>query len=86
MAAIPSLEADPCGRLSRLLAIRDQLITGGGVAETELEQGNGTRRRVKYSAANLDALNREISAAQAACNAASGNKRPTRFAIGGRLS
>jgi len=82
--AIPSLETDPCGRAAALRAIKDQIITGGHVLEAEQEAGNGTRRRVKYSAANLDSLDREIMMAAEACALASG-KRPRRFAIGGRL-
>ncbi len=86
MAAIPTIETDPCGRLLSLREIRDQIMTGQAVSEAEFEQGNGTRRRVKYSAANLDLLNREIIAASDACAAQSGGRRPGRFAIGGRMS
>lgn len=81
--AIPKLEDDPCGRLAALREIRDKLMLGEGVGEVEFEQGNGVRRRVKYTAANLDMLNREIILAGDAC---AGGKRPSRFAIGGRLS
>lgn len=87
MAIIPSLELDPCGRLKALREIRDQLMTGGAVAEAEFEQGNGTRRRVKYSAANREDLNRSIIEAGDACAALNGGgARPGRFAIGGRVS
>jgi hypothetical protein len=71
---------DPCERAKQLKVIRDKLITGQGVAEYEFEAGNGQRRRVKYSAASLDQLNREIAAAENAC-AISQGKRPRRFAI-----
>ena len=86
MATIPTLEADPCGRLAALRAIRDKVVTGGQVLEVELEQGNGTRRRVKYSAADTDALNRMIIEANDACSLQGGGGRPSRFAIGGRMS
>lgn len=86
MAVIPTIEADPCARLAALREARDQVMTGGAVVEAEFEQGNGTRRRVKYSAANLDLLSREIIAASDACAALSGGRRPGRFAIGGRMS
>lgn len=86
MAIIPTLDLDPCGRLAALRAIQDQVVTGGQVIEGEFEQGNGTRRRVKYSAANLSALNRLIGEAEEACNALNGICRPSRFAIGGRMS
>jgi hypothetical protein len=87
MATIPTIEANPCGRLKALREVRDQVMTGGAVTEAEFEQGNGTRRRVKYTAANMDMLNREIIAAGDACAAkTTGVVRPKRFAIGGRMS
>lgn len=86
MAVIPTLEANPCGRLAVLREIRDKIMTGGQVLEAELEQGNGTRRRMKYSAANMDMLNRSIIEAGDACAGASGSGRPSRFAIGGSMS
>lgn len=86
MATIPTLEADPCGRLAALREIRDKIMTGGQVQEAEFEQGNGTRRRVKYGAANMDLLNRAIVEAGDACAGVNGNGRPGRYAIGGRMS
>ena len=86
MAIIPSLADDPCGRLSKLLEIRDRIATGGMVVEAENEQGNGVRRRVKYSTADSSILESEIRLARDACNALSGCTRPGRFAIGGRMS
>lgn len=86
MAAIPTIEDDPCGRLKALREIRDQLMTGQSVSEVDFEQGNGTRRRMRFSSANLDLLNREIEAASDACALSQGNHRPRRFAIGGRMS
>lgn len=86
MAAIPAIDIDPCARLAALREIRDRVLTGGAVTEAEFEQGNGVRRRVKYTAANMDALNREIIAASDACAATRGVCRPGRFAIGGRMS
>lgn len=86
MPVIPTLEADPCGRLAKLREIRDQCMTGGQVVEAEFEQGNGTRRRVKYSQANMDMLNRAIIEAGDACAGQTGTGRPSRFAIGGRMS
>lgn len=86
MADLVSIEVDPCLRVVQLRAIRDRVITGGAVIEAEIEQGNGTRRKIKYSAADRDSLNREIIAATDACSALAGNARPGRFAIGGRVS
>ena len=77
---IPTLEADPCGRAAALKAKRDLIIGGDGVAEYESEQGNGVRRRVKYTAADLARLDGEIRAADRACSLKSG-KRPKRFAV-----
>lgn len=86
MAAIPTIETDPCGRLAALREIRDQIMTGQAVSEAEFEQGNGTRRRVRYTTANLEMLNREIVAAGDACALTKGARRPGRYAIGGRMS
>jgi hypothetical protein len=80
---IPSLEDNPCGRATKLREIRDRVIVGGSVIEAEQEAGHGGRRRAKFSPANLDALDREIAMADAACNLSS-DGRPRRFAIGGR--
>ncbi len=85
MAVIPSLEANPCGRATALRGIRDKLITGGGVLEVEQEAGHGGRRRTRFAAANLEALDRAIAEAETACSLSGGGK-PRRFAIGGRLS
>lgn len=85
MPMIPTIETDPCGRLAALREVRDQLMTGQAIAEAEFEQGNGTRRRMKYSAANMDMLNREILAAGDACAGSAGGRRHGRFAIGGRV-
>ena len=71
---------DPCQRARQLREVRDKLVTGQQVAEYEFESGNGQRRRTKFSAANLIALDKEISKAEAACAAQSGG-RPRRFAI-----
>lgn len=82
---IPTLQADPCGRAAKLREIKDKVITGGSVVEAEQEAGHGGRRRVRFAAADLASLDREISAADAACALKSGG-RPGRFAIGGRMS
>lgn len=76
---IPSLEADPCGRAEALKTKRDIIISGEGVAEFDAEHGNGVRRRVRYTAADLDRLDREIAAAENKCLLKSG-KRGRRFA------
>ena len=80
MTDIPTLEADPCGRATALRALRDQIITGGGVAEYETETGNGVRRRVKYTSADLSRLDAEIAQADNQCRLKSG-KRGRRFAV-----
>ncbi|XHE14374.1 hypothetical protein PCC82_06470 [Agrobacterium deltaense] len=86
MTAIPTLEADPCGRVKALREVRDKVVTGGQIVEGEFEQGNGTRRRMKYSGADLGRLDKMIAEAAAACANLGGVCRPTRFAIGGRMS
>jgi hypothetical protein len=71
---------DPCARAKQLKAIRDQIITGQQVEQTEFEAGNGVRRRVQFGRFNLAALNAEIATAEAACLVKQG-KRPRRFAV-----
>ncbi len=84
-APIPSLEDDPCGRAKALRAIRDAIITSGSVTELDKEHGNGVRRRLRWSTADLGRLDREIAAAENRCLLKSG-KRGRRFAVtpGGR--
>ena len=77
--ALPSLETDPCGRAAALKAKKDAIITGSGVLEIDKEHGNGVRRRVRFGAANMAALDAEIRTADNACRAKQG-KRPMRFA------
>jgi len=78
---IPSLDCDPCGRAVALKGKRDEIILGGGVAEYDQEHGNGVRRRVKYTAADLNRLDAEIRSADRACALKSG-KRPQRHVVG----
>ena len=80
---IPTLENDPCGRATALRAARDTIITGTGVAEYDAEHGNGVRRRVRYTAADLSRLDGEIRAAERACALKNG-KRPARHAVRSR--
>lgn len=80
MTEIPSLEADPCGRLTALRSVRDKVITGNGVAEFESESGNGVRRRVKYSSADMARLDAQIAEADTSCRRKSG-KPGRRFAV-----
>lgn len=77
---IPSLEDDPCARAAALRARRDKIIAGGNVSEYEAEHGNGVRRRVRYTAADLERLDTEIATAEAACRRKSG-RRSNRFAV-----
>lgn len=71
---------DPCERAKQLRAIRDEVVIGGRAVETEIEQGNGTRRRVKFATANLAALNQLIAEADALCDKQNG-RCARRFAI-----
>lgn len=73
--SIPTLSDDPCGRAAKLRALRDQLITGGGVIEFESDHGNGVRRQVRYAQADLPRLDQEIAAAEVACGDARGARR-----------
>ncbi len=78
--AIPSLKDDPCGRAEALKAKRDAIITGDGLSEYDAEHGNGVRRRVRYSAADLKRLDDEIRTADRACALKDG-KRHARHAV-----
>lgn len=86
MTTIPTLEADPCGRLAALRTVQDTLLIGGSATEVEFEQANGVRRRVRFTAVNAAGLRAAIAEAQAACDLRNGVTRSTRYAIGGRMS
>lgn len=77
---IPSLEDDPCARAAALRARRDVIVGGEGVSEYDAEHGNGVRRRVRYTAADLKRLDDDIREAEAACRRKQG-KKPRRFAV-----
>lgn len=77
---IPDLETHPCERAAALRARRDKIITGDNVSEYDAEHGNGVRRRVRYTAADLARLDQEIATAEAACRRKKG-LRPKRFAV-----
>ena len=76
--AIDPIE-NPCERARQLRAKRDEIIIGNGVLEYDSEQGNGVRRRVRYSSADLARLDREIAAAERLCRIQKG-QRGARFA------
>lgn len=80
VGAIPTLADDPCGRAIALKAKRDEIAFGDGVAELDMEHGNGVRRRIKYNAASLPRLDKEIAAADQACDRKSG-RRPARRVV-----
>lgn len=71
---IATLEDDPCQRFRDLNQIRDDIITGGKASEVDHENGNGVKRRVRFTQANLSALEREISKAKEACDIKEGRK------------
>lgn len=65
---------DPCAMLAALRPVYYALLTGESVQEIEFRAGNGTTRRVRYSAVDLVALRTEIAQLEAKC-AASGRAR-----------
>lgn len=71
---------DPCLRATQLKAIRDKIMLGDKAVETELDAGNGVRRRVKFGPANLSLLNQQIMEAERKCALKNGQPTP-RFAI-----
>jgi len=77
---MPTEPEGPCERAERLRKLREEIVLGSKAVETEIEQGNGTRRRVKFGTANLAALNQLIAEADAACDKLNG-RCARRYAI-----
>lgn len=71
--------ADPCAMVTALDAVRLRLIAGESVAETQIKSAV-TGEMVRFQAADLAALEREIARYRDLCAAASG-QRPSRRAI-----
>lgn len=82
--AIPTIEADPCGRATALRAKRDEIILGQSAAEIDHNQGNGVRRRTVFGKSDLDAIDREIAAADSACARSKGQSPRGRVIAGSR--
>jgi len=79
-ARVWSVSDDPCGRAEALRALRDKIVTGGAALEVEFAaEHTGTRRRVRCGEADLDRLDREINAAEAACGNLKGAKSAARI-------
>ena len=74
------ISADPCVAASQLRTVYHSLIMGRTVETVEFAAGNGSSRRVTYSAANLAELKNEIARMDAQCQSASGG-RPRRFGL-----
>lgn len=72
--------SDPCAVLEKLRPIYYKLLGGEKEEEFEFASGNGQRRRVRYTAANLGELKKEITRLEAACAKKRG-ERPRRHAI-----
>jgi hypothetical protein len=62
-----------CERLARLKARKDEIIEGRAATETQFGED-----RVRFGAANLAALDREIQKAQTECDIENGASSPTR--------
>lgn len=70
-----------CERLARLQLVRDDLITGKAVSEVAFGED-----RVRYTRADIGALEREIAAAAALCREEQGvPQKRTRYAMGVRV-
>ena len=70
-----------CQRLARLQHVREDLITGKAVSEVAFGED-----RVRYTGADMGALDREIAAAAALCREEQGLvQKPTRYAMGVRV-
>ncbi|MGN7867780.1 gpW family head-tail joining protein [Paracoccus sp. 22332] len=70
-----------CARLARLRKVREELITGKAVSEVAFGED-----RVRYTRADMTALDREIAAAEVLCQQEQGLPQTrTRYAIGVRV-
>lgn len=75
------IDEDPCARAERLRLLREELITGQAVTETQFGED-----AVRFSKADLPSLDREIRAAEAACTLAQGGTpKRRRFAMGAQF-
>jgi hypothetical protein len=75
---MPIEQIDQCVRAEQLRGVRDALISGQATAEYESDSGNGVKRRVKYSNADLPRLEIEIRRAEEACDLTTGAGKPRR--------
>lgn len=63
-------EVDPCAKAEELRATRLAIISGKGEIEIQFD-----REKVRYSSANLGALDREIARLERECDVAQGKPR-----------
>lgn len=73
---------DPCALWQALYNYKLSALGGGAVEEFEL-RSPVTTRRVRYGRQNLADLDAELSRLQAACEAKTGVRKRTRFAMRG---
>lgn len=66
--------SDPCAAAKTLRSIFLSVISGQQVAEVEMAAGNGSSRRVKYTAANLSVLQAELTKYEGLCELSQGGK------------
>lgn len=75
-----TVDADsPCALAKALTAVRLKIVTGGGISEYRTQDFNGGRT-IRYSAANLKALDDEIARQTDLCTQSTGGRK-ARFAI-----
>jgi hypothetical protein len=65
---------DPCALYQALYIARLKLLAGERVEETEV-QSPATRRRIRIAASSVGALDAELSALKAACDAKTSGRR-----------
>ena len=70
---------DPCARATALREAYFALVSGDRESLIRTRTGEG-EREVRFQAANLDTLKRELTAAEAECKAVADGK-PRRFAF-----
>ncbi|MBZ8133235.1 hypothetical protein [Afifella sp. IM 167] len=74
MAALPTLEDDPCGRAAALSALRDAIMTGEKIGRIRYRTANG-EREIEYRGQSLADVTAELEIARRACEGKSGLRR-----------
>jgi hypothetical protein len=75
--------ADPCAVLPRIREAYYALLEGRRPEVIEFDAGNGVRRKVQYSKADIASLRAELSRLEAVCGRQAGMRRRFGLRAGG---